>query len=310
MRKRLYIFLITSLLFISVPCTISAQQRGGYAGTFLRMGLGARALAMGGAYVGLPQDGYSGYYNPAGLPILKKREVTFSYRMLSLDRSFSYVGYSAPLPPSAGISVGWIHAGVDNIDGRDFSGSHTEYYDDSQNGFLFAFGLKLNDRVNIGIGGTVLRETLLDITAKGMGLNAGVLVKVTDNLTLGGAIRDLGAHYSWNTESYFGETGGSTTDDFPVMVTGGAGYELKKYNTTFIFDIFKNAKSETGYHFGIENRYSDIVHFRAGLNDGDIAAGLGLLFPVSKYNGRFDYTLTDKEYDPEVTHIFSLSIIF
>ncbi|MFC1493290.1 PorV/PorQ family protein [candidate division KSB1 bacterium] len=305
-----YIYSVILVVFIAAPCTISAQQRGGYAGTFLRMGLGARALAMGGAYVGLPQDGYSGYYNPAGLPILKKKEVTFSYRMLSLDRSFSFVGYSAPLPPSAGISVGWIHAGVDNIDGRDFSGNHTEYYNDSQNGFLFAFGLKLNDKVNVGIGGTLLRETLVDITAKGMGINAGVLVRITDNLTLGGALRDIGAHYSWNTESLFGERGGTTTDDFPVLFTAGAGYDLKKYKTTFILDIFKNAKSETGYHFGFENRYSDAVHFRAGLNDGDIAAGIGLLFPVSKYDGRLDYTMTDKEYDPEVTHIFSLSIIF
>ncbi len=310
MHIKKYTYFLSFLLIFVLPCTVNAQQRGGYAGAFLRMGLGARALAMGGAYVGLPQDGYSGYYNPAGLPTLKKKEATFSYRMLSLDRSFSYVGYSAPLPPSAGISVGWIHAGVDNIDGRDFSGNHTQYYDDSQNGFLFAFGLKINDRVNIGIGGTLLRETLVDITAKGMGINAGVLIRAAENLTIGGAIRDLGAHYSWNTESLFGDRGGTTTDDFPVMVTFGAGYDIVKYNTIVILDFFKNAKSETGYHFGLENRYSDAVHFRAGLNNGEIAAGIGLLFPVSKYEGRVDYTLTDKENDPEVTHIFSLSIIF
>ncbi|MFC1565164.1 OmpP1/FadL family transporter [candidate division KSB1 bacterium] len=310
MKTRVYIHITAFLLILYLPCSLIAQQRGGYAGSFLRMGLGARALAMGGAYVGLPGDGYSGYYNPAGLPVLQKKEATFSYRMLSLDRSFSYVGYSAPLPPSAGISVGWIHAGVDNIDGRDFSGNHTEFYDDSQNGFLFAFGLKFNERVSVGLGATLLRETLVDITAKGMGINAGVLVRLTDNLTLGGAFRDLGAHYSWNTESLFGERGGTTTNDFPVLFTGGAGYYYEKYRTTFIIDIFKNEKSETGYHFGIENRYSEKLHIRAGLNDGDLAAGVGILFPVSKYVGRMDYTMTDKEYDPEVTHIFSLSIIF
>jgi hypothetical protein len=47
--------------------------RGGYAGSFLRIGLGARAMAMGGGSAAILNDAYSAYYNPAGLGYLNKR---------------------------------------------------------------------------------------------------------------------------------------------------------------------------------------------------------------------------------------------
>jgi len=176
-----YILTLTFFIASALNSDISfTQQRGGYAGSFLRLGLGARAMALGGAFVGLTNDGYAGFYNPAGLPNLTEREATLSYRSLSLDRSFTYVGFSVPLPPSAGLAVGWIHAGVDGIDGRDFAGNHTKFFDDSQNGFIFGFGLRPHDRVSIGIGGTILRENLLDITSTGFGFNLGVLFKITE----------------------------------------------------------------------------------------------------------------------------------
>src|SRR6266850_6391202 len=47
-----------------------------YAGEFLRIGVGARALGMGSAFVGLADDGTSAYWNPAGLATLRSREAT------------------------------------------------------------------------------------------------------------------------------------------------------------------------------------------------------------------------------------------
>ncbi len=310
MKKLLRNTFIILLLVLSNAGILSAQQRGGYAGVFMRMGLGARVLGMGGASVGMPDDGFSAYYNPAGLPILKEKEVLFSYRNLSLDRSFSYLGYSAPMPPSAGLSVGWIHSGVSNIDGRDFAGNHTTFYDDSQNGFLFAFGIQVHDRVNIGIGGTVLREYLVDLTAKGFGLNVGTLIKMTDNIYVGGTIRDIGAHYSWNTEDLFGITGGTTVDNFPKLFIGGISYRLPKYNTIVLMDLFKNEKSEGGYRIGFENTYNEKLVIRGGLNDGNVSAGFGITFPVFDRYARLDYSILNHEIDPELAHVFTFNYKF
>lgn len=297
------------VLLLILSAAAEGQGRGGYAGVFLRLGLGARAKAMGGAYVGKPVDGYSGYYNPAGLANLEKREAAFSYRSLSLDRSFQYAGYSAPLPPMAGISLGWIHAGVDDIDGRDRSGQHTRMYSDGQNGFLFGFGLKLPKNVSIGIGGTYLRETLLDITATGLGINFGVHYKPHRLISLGLAIRDIGAHYTWNTESLY-EHGTTTQDDFPVVTTGGAAFEIERYHSTIYVDVFRDSKSDAGLRIGVENRTLETLLLRAGLDDGNITAGAGILFPITKYKGRLDYAIGTSDIDPESAHIVSFSIIF
>jgi len=60
------------------------------AGAFLRMGLGARANAMGGAFTGIAEGPAAAYYNPAGIPFMETRELILSYRFLSLDRNFNY----------------------------------------------------------------------------------------------------------------------------------------------------------------------------------------------------------------------------
>ncbi len=299
--------IILTLLFTVLDSSL-AEDRGGYAGTFLRLGLGARAKGMGGAFVGNPNDGYSSYYNPAGLGRITQREILLSYRNLSLDRTFHFVGYAAPLPPTAGIAVGWISAGVDNIDGRDFSGNHTEMYSDNQNGILFAFGLRLPADLSVGVGGTYLRETLVGITATGFGINLGLQYTPLEELSFGIAARDLGAHYSWNSESLY-EHGSSTTDDFPAVFTFGSSYTVRKYKTSILMDIFKNSKSQAGIRFGIENRLLDNIDIRAGIDDGDFTAGAGIRFPMMKSEGILNYAFGTSDIDPGAVHILSFSIL-
>ena len=88
------IFLTISLLIIlCFSLTYAATGDGGYAAAFSRMGLGARALGMGGAFVAVADDGFASSFNPAGLVQLKRPIFSASYRFMSLDRKLSYVSY-------------------------------------------------------------------------------------------------------------------------------------------------------------------------------------------------------------------------
>jgi hypothetical protein len=47
-----------------------------FAGEFLSIGVGPRALSMGGASVAVSNDATAGYWNPAGLSVLSRQMVT------------------------------------------------------------------------------------------------------------------------------------------------------------------------------------------------------------------------------------------
>ena len=297
------------LLSIFPENTLYAQDRGGYTGSFLRLGLGARARALGGAFTAIPGDGYSVYYNPAGLPDLPGKEVTLSYRNLSLDRTFIYTGVALKIPPTGGFALGWLHAGIDNIDGRDSNGNPTQTFSDSRNGFLFAFGVNIAEGLNIGMGGTILRQDVVDITATGFGLNFGILYKPLSFVSIGAAIRDINAKLSWNSEPLF-DRGSTTSDAFPQVYTAGAGIDVKRYNTLVVFDIYKNSKSDPGFRIGFESKAHNTLVLRAGMNDGELTTGFGLKIPLMKSEGFLNYAFEMNNRDPDSPQIISFSVAF
>lgn len=77
MLKRFFL-IISSLLFIA--STINAQTViAKYAGEFMALGVGGRALGMGGAFVAVANDVTSGYYNPAGLANLNYPQIALMH---------------------------------------------------------------------------------------------------------------------------------------------------------------------------------------------------------------------------------------
>ncbi|MEL6820965.1 MAG: hypothetical protein AAFP70_04320, partial [Calditrichota bacterium] len=105
--------LLCSVLILS--SLVFAEGNGGFAGSFLRIGLGARGIAMGNAQVASADYGYGVYYNPGALPMLKDRQFSASFSSMSLDRKFNYVGLALPLKPFGGFNIGWINSGVNDL---------------------------------------------------------------------------------------------------------------------------------------------------------------------------------------------------
>lgn len=71
----LSIIIIFTFLFFN---SISYSQTK-YAGEFLNIGAGVRALGMGGAFTGISDDSTASYWNPAGLIQIEKTELTVMY---------------------------------------------------------------------------------------------------------------------------------------------------------------------------------------------------------------------------------------
>ncbi len=322
MKQKNKIFTLFGLVLLISVSKIKADD-GILAGAFLRMGLGARANAMGNAYTGVAEGAVAAYYNPAGIPFLETRQITLDYRFLSLDRKFNYVGFATGIRPkmeegseemalNAGLAISWIHAGVDNIDGRDFAGNHYQDFSISEHAFTLSFGvMPIKNIVSIGLTGKVLYNRIPDIGDNnaaisdfGFGADFGVLVKPLPYLSVGFIIKDINAKYDWKTDKVW-EKDIDKTDRFPQTFRGGIALRYPYPWLLFAFDLEKNNQQDMKYFIGTEVLLMDKFAARAGLNNGSLTLGGGYLFELFKKSVQIQYAFVTKKYDVASEHNFS-----
>lgn len=321
MAKKLTAFTLAAVLIsiFSIRYSAFAETNGGYAGAFLRMGLGAEALAQGDAMVARPVNGYAVYYNPAGLAFLEKRVFSTSYSSLALDRSLNFVSISFPLKPTAGVSVSWINAGVTNIDGRDFDGNHYGTLEYFENAFMFGFANRFSDYVSAGIGVKILYdlypEMLEDdkaLKSTAVGFDIGVLIKPLNGLSIGLQVRDINAKNSWDTSEYWSE-GLSKNDQFPTIFKAGAAYTPID-GLTAEYDIEMSSEDVVEHHLGVE--FAVIFKpereftLRTGYDHDVPTFGFGYVFPLKNLTSRLDAAYIVEDVAPDDTMIFSWSLFF
>ena len=324
MLKKYIIYLSLFFSFLFNPA--SAETPGGQAGSFLRLGLGARAIAMGNAFTGLARDGFSGYYNPASLPFMTRPEVSFSFGNLSLDRKHNFIGFSTYLNPKskndsadkksirAGFALGWLNAGVDNIDGRDSDGNHTGMFSNAEHAFYFSFGIRPADFIAIGFSAKVVNSRfpkMLDedetLSASGFGMDFGVYITPIEKLSFGAVLRDFKTKYTWNTEKLW-ERATTTINKFPMLLRLGAAYQLP-LNAQVAADAEFNEEQGWRIYMGGEIPYKNLLVGRAGFNSDRFTFGFGLLFDIWKTRAELSYAYDTINITPSAEQYFSLRIM-
>lgn len=307
---------------LGLTCFQTAYAQGGVAGAFLRMGVGARARAMGDAYTAMARGIEASYYNPAGLPFLEKRELVTSFRLLSLDRAFTFVGVGLPIQPEAkegetpldgGLALAWIRAGVDNIDSRDGDGRSLGELSNSENAFVLAFALKPAARLAVGLAVKLLWNRFPNIgnngetlSSTGVGFDFGLRVEPFSGVILGAAVKDINSKYTWNTQVLFDEDGSEVVNEFPKIVRVGVAARVPRAPwATVALDYEDSEELDGRVHFGLEGAFPEGMVLRAGLDDGSVTAGLGYQFEVLGENSQLNYAFGSGGNRPETEHVFS-----
>ncbi len=115
---------------------VSAANAQNYAAPFLRMGVGARAMAMGTAQTAVAKDATAAYWNPAALHWLHKFEVALMYTGgLEADRNYNYIGASLCAEKIGTFGLSWLNAGITGIGQYDETGAKTGSFDVGENAF-------------------------------------------------------------------------------------------------------------------------------------------------------------------------------
>jgi hypothetical protein len=314
-KKMLKISVLSLFLFLLVcsPATLAESGDGGYAGTFLQLGLGARAMGMGGAFVAVADDATGGFFNPAGLVQITRPTMGVFYRKMTLDRRLSYLVFNQPIRDEATIALAWINAGVGDVVGRDRDGYITEDISNYENAVQLFLGRKIIEQFSVGLEIDYIQFNLANINAYGVGFGVSAMGRPMPKLRLGLSVKNLGMRYSWASGEYwqqYGLLGSSVKEEFPFTVRAGASYLLLEDRILISSDFEKNDKQGSRIHLGAEGWALENVAGRIGYNRGSLTFGVGLRQKIHSYVLGFDYAFIASRVDDDADHLISLQFEF
>jgi hypothetical protein len=316
-------FLLIILLFIST--TLQSQTViSKYAGEFMAIGVGGRALGMGGAFVAVANDVTSGYYNPAGL-------ANINYPQLSLMHSeqfgnlvnYDYGAVAIPYTTDMSFGLSVMRLGVDGIpdtrnalydangDGIiDIKDDRLDYskiteFSNQDWAFYLTFAKRQSENFYWGVNAKIIRRDLAEFGATGIGFDVGAYYVPMANLFLGANLQDATTTLvAWST--------GRNELVSPTLKVGGA-YKFVEILGGYImpaldFDIrFENRRFASNFnigpvsfdmHAGFEYNFKNIIAVRAGYNDvKQFTIGAGVKLPKLNIDysfARFSQSETDR----------------
>ena len=259
---------------ILIPNSSYASDAGTTAANFLKIGIGARACAIGGAYTALADDGSALYWNPAGLSQIEDTEILAMYNMHFQGINQGYFSLAFPLlGGTAGLGANYVDMG--KIEGRNEQGNPTGDFGASDMQALVGYANEVFSGLMFGVSAGMLQETIAEDKKSTYSGNVGLLFS-GKFFSLGLACQNIG--------SKLGE------DPLPLTYRGGIALRLK--SLSIAADAVKEIDNDIYYCAGLEWWIGNILALRAGYRtDQDIGSGMsaGIGLKVSKINLDYAY---------------------
>ena len=308
-RSRLQPAIAFALLLLALPgAALAAPGETGFA--FLKLGVGARAMGLGSAYVALADDPTAIYWNPAGLGSLQRSEIQLSHIEWPGDIRYEFLTYvmpSARFGGSFAFEFGSLSTEMDETSEFEPMGTGRSFiFSDVVAGAAYA--RRWTDKLLIGagakyvredegsdVGGPVTSSVLFDMgSIYYLGLGS---VRIATSLTnFGSALRPSGNY----TSPYDGTTSQYDAFDPPLMFRYGVAFEPIENDTqrlTTALEVAQPADNEQLVKAGLEWMFKNTLALRSGYNlraDAmKFSAGAGFSGTFGDYRGALDYAYTD-----------------
>ena len=316
----------------------TTSKVGTTAAQFLKIGVGARALGMGGAQVGMTGDISSMYWNPAALSRLEvNSELTFNHAAWLADMQYDFAAGVLPIGElgTFGLSVTSFRTPEDVVRTVDYPDGDGRRWDASSLAIGLSYARNLTDRFSIGATVKYIHEGIWDESATGMAVDIGTLyISEIKGLRLGASISNFGTEMRLDgRDLYFnndpnGAVGSGPNnipseyraESYPLPLTFRIGVAMdvvpaEDFRVTAAVDATHPNDNTEYLNSGIEAAWREIVFGRVGykslfLRDSEqgLTWGVGLHYGITNVATiKVDYGFADYHRLKNVQY-FSLGI--
>lgn len=321
MKKIISIIIVITLLFSGMAFA-QFSKRGTSGAQFLKIGVGARAQGMGGAFTAIANDASSLYWNPAGIARIPNMEFLFAYTDWLTDINHAFIGfvYNAGTIGSFGFSLTSVSMGDMEITTPEEPQGTGNFFNASDIAFGLTYARNMTDRFSFGIKLKLISESIWDMNASGWAFDVGTIydvgiggLKLAMNMAnFGGELHFSGAGLLTQYNA-FPEAGNVSpidvyydTDHYSLPMTFrlGLSYDWDPFgeqvDVTECVEFVKTNDRAEAFIIGAETALMDLFFVRFGLNtvqederEEGISAGAGIRLNLGSYKGCFDYAYTD-----------------
>lgn len=308
-----------------------------YAGEFMAIGVGSRALGMGSAQVAVVNDVTSGYWNPAGLAKMDYPQIALMHdEQFGGLVGYNYAAVAIPYGNDMSFGVSAIRLSVDGIpDTREalidprtgeviydiykpnarIDPDKIKEFSNTDWAFYATFSKKQSEKFFWGANLKVISRSIAEFSALGIGFDVGALYEPIDNLYLGANLMDI-------TTTLVAWDRGNNELISPTAKIGAAyGFEFLSGKFLPALDVdmrFENRQFASTVNVGpvsldvragLEYSFRNLFMIRAGYTDvKQFTLGAGVKLP--KLNIDYSYAQFSQSQDETlgVTHRISIML--
>lgn len=273
--------------------------------SFLKIGTGARAIALGGAYSSVVADPTAVYWNPVGVIYTEGLDASFSHLALMEGVNYEFFALSTgDGKQGIGIGLGGVFYG--SMELRDDRPSEEPIGEFKAYSFLgkIAYGRQFGEDFAAGfsMGGVLERIYVYSTRAYTLDFGLRYYPHIVDNLTLSLNFNNLGPKVIYLDETF----------RLPLTTKFGSSFTFNKWNSdmTLSTEVSKSIDTPLSSSFGMEVGFS-FINLRAGYAYGnDSALGWSAGVGIEHSFVSVDYSFSPYLMDLGIKQCISLNMDF
>lgn len=291
---------------------------------FLKIGLGTRGAAMGGAFIATADDPSAAWWNPAALVRVPGTQVQLTHTEWFEDVRYEAGAVSSEVPGigTFALQFGLLNSGEMDVTTVEQPGGTGETFTCSDMVVGLTFSRMLTDRFSTGVTLKYVREGWDDVSASGIAVDLGTLYNTGfRTLRIGMAIQHFGGELTPSGEFddyYSGSDSLKSYLPYQLPMTFKLGMAMDVIDNgphfmTIEVDGIHPSDNVEQVGIGAEYWFNGLVAVRGGYrintDEEGLTAGAGFRIPVAGKTINLDYAYADFN-RLEMVHRASLGFAF